>query len=195
MSVALKSTKTLKENISCVSELLVHGAEVNPVNNAGVTPLQQACSMGNEELVDLLLRHGADVNKLSTSGENCLFLFLNHRANVHNNSLLLKLLALTSPLTLYNHSGLLPSTLTLPCFCKQKDKLLELTQQPRRLQDICKSDIYLKYIQRDREGLRKILPERIYDFVFNSWENMHDISFEMDGEQDFINQQLGTTTS
>ncbi|XP_074518980.1 ankyrin repeat domain-containing protein 61-like [Halichoeres trimaculatus] len=194
MSVAMRSSKTLKDDISCVSELLEHGAEVDAANKAGVTPLQQACSMGNEELLDLLLRHGADINKLSASGENCLFLFLNYRSNVHNNSLLVKLLSLTSPLTLYNHSGLLPSTLTLPCFCKQKDRLLELIQQPRRLQDICKSVIYLKHIQGDREGMRKILPEKIYDFVFSSWENIH-ISFEMDAEQDSFNDRFGMTPS
>ncbi|XP_060883598.1 ankyrin repeat domain-containing protein 61-like [Labrus mixtus] len=176
MSVSLKSSKVLEENNRCVSELLKQGSEVNAVNKAGVTPLQEACSMGNKELVDLLLKHGADINQLSNAGENCLFLFLNHRRNVQKRSLLAKLLSLTSPLTVYNHSGLLPGTLTLPCFLKQRDQLLRLTQQPRRLQDICKCSIYLRHVQSERDEARTVLPVKLYDFVFNVWENLH-VSF------------------
>ncbi|XP_010727981.2 ankyrin repeat domain-containing protein 61 [Larimichthys crocea] len=185
MALAVKITKTLGDDNNCISELVDHGAEANAANKAGRTPLHEACSMGNEELVDLLLRYGANINKLSIAGENCLFLFLNHRPNLRNSSLLLKLFSLTSPLTVYNQKGHLPSTLMLPCFFKQRDQLLKLTQQPRRLKDICKSDIYLKHVQDKREELRKILPERLYDFVFNCWENLH-ISFETD-EQDSLN--------
>uniref|UniRef100_A0A8D0A6X9 Ankyrin repeat domain 61 n=1 Tax=Sander lucioperca TaxID=283035 RepID=A0A8D0A6X9_SANLU len=140
-------------HLAAVAMLLEHGAEVNAVNKAGLTPLQEACSMGNKELVELLLRYGANINKLTKAGESCLFLFLNHRPNVRNSSLLLKLLSLTSLLTVYNHNGHLPSTLTLPCFFKQRDQLLNLTQQPRRLQDICKSGIYLKHVHDKREEL------------------------------------------
>lgn len=185
MALAVKITKTLGDDNNCISELVDHGAEANAANKAGRTPLHEACSMGNEELVDLLLRYGANINKLSTAGENCLFLFLNHRPNLRNSSLLVKLFSLTSPLTVYNQKGHLPSTLMLPCFFKQRDQLLKLTQQPRRLKDICKSDIYVKHVQDKREELRKILPERLYDFVFNCWENLH-ISFETD-EQDSLN--------
>ncbi|XP_044034899.1 ankyrin repeat domain-containing protein 61-like isoform X2 [Siniperca chuatsi] len=186
VAMAMKTTKTLEDNISCISALLEQGAEANAVNKAGLTPLQEACSMGSKELVDLLLRYGANINKLSNAGENCLFLFLNHTPNVRNSSLLVKLLSLTSPLTVYNQSGHLPSTLTLPCFFKQRDQLLKLIQQPKRLQDICKTDIYLKHVQDKREELRRILPERIYDFVVNYWENLH-ISFLTDSEQDSFN--------
>ncbi|KAA8581768.1 ankyrin repeat domain-containing protein 61 isoform X2 [Etheostoma spectabile] len=170
VAMTLKTTQTPGDDISCISELLEHGAEVNAVNKAGLTPLQEACSMGNKELVELLLRYGANINKLTKAGESCLFLFLNHRPNVRNNSLLLKLLSLTSLLTVYNHDGNLPSTLTLPCFFKQRDQLLNLTQQPRRLQDICKSGIYLKHVHDKREELRKILPEKLFHFVFDYWE-------------------------
>lgn len=186
VAMTMKTTKTLEDGNSCISELLKQGAKANAVNKAGMTPLQEACSMGNKELVDLLLRYGANINKLNNAGENCLFLFLNHKPNVRNSSLLVKLLSLTSPLTVYNHKGHLPLTLMLPCFFKQRDKLLKLIQQPRRLQDICKIVIYLKHVQDEREQLRKILPERLYDFVFNYWENLH-ISFVTDGEQDSFN--------
>ncbi|KAG8009053.1 Ankyrin repeat domain-containing protein 61 [Nibea albiflora] len=184
LALAVKTTKTLEDDENCISELVDHGAEANAANKAGRTPLHEACSMGNEELVDLLLRYGANINKLSTAGENCLFLFLNHRPNLRNSSLLVKLFGLTSPLTVYNQKGHLPLTLMLPCFSKERDQLLKLTQQPRRLQDICKSEVYLKHVQGKREELREILPERLYDFVFNCWENLH-ISFEAD-EQDSL---------
>ncbi|XP_040922857.1 ankyrin repeat domain-containing protein 61-like [Toxotes jaculatrix] len=195
VAMSMKTSKTLEDNMSCISVLLEHRAEPNAENKAGLTPLQEACSMGNTELVDLLLRYGANINKPSQAGENCLFLFLNHRPNVRNSSLLVKLLSLTSPLTVYDQNGHLPSTLTFPCFFKQRDQLLKLIQQPRRLQDICKSHIYLKHVQGKREELKKILPERLYDFVFNYWENIHNISFVTDGEQDFFNNIYDTTPS
>ncbi|XP_051273721.1 ankyrin repeat domain-containing protein 61 isoform X2 [Dicentrarchus labrax] len=185
VAMTMKTTKTLEDNTCCISELLEQRATANAVNKAGLTPLQEGCSMGNKELVDVLLRYGADINKLSKAGENCLFLFLNHRPNVSNRSLLVKLISLTSPLTVYNQKGHLPSTLMLPCFFKQRDQLLNLIQQPRRLQDICKREIYLKHVQDKRKQLIKILPERLYDFVFNYWENLK-ISFETD-ELDSIN--------
>uniref|UniRef100_A0A3B4TL00 Ankyrin repeat domain 61 n=1 Tax=Seriola dumerili TaxID=41447 RepID=A0A3B4TL00_SERDU len=164
VAMAMKTTKTLQDDLNCISELLDHGAEPNAENKAGITPLHEACSTGNKQLVELLLRYGANINKLSQAGENCLFLFLNHRSNVRNSSLLVTLLSLTSPLTVYNQNCHLPSALTLPCFLKQRDQLLKLIQQPRRLQDICKSDIYLRHI-RDKKGeLKEILPERLYDF-------------------------------
>lgn len=184
----MKTTKTLEDDVRCISVLLEHGAEPNAKNKAGMTPLQEACSMGNKELVDLLLRYGANINKLNQAGENCLFLFLNHMPNIRNSSLLGKLISLTSPLTVYNQRGHLPSTLTLQCFFKQRDQLLKLIQQPRRLQDICKNYIYLKHIHGKKGDLRKILPESLYNFVFNSWENIHNISFVTDSAQDCTGQ-------
>ncbi|XP_022053337.2 ankyrin repeat domain-containing protein 61 [Acanthochromis polyacanthus] len=185
VAMATKSTKTLEDGISCISELLESGAEPNAVNKAGMTPLQEACSMGNKELVDLLLRYGANINKLSKAGENCLFLFLNQRSNVRHSSLLLKLLSLTSPLTVYDQTGRLPSTLTQPCFTEQRNQLLKITHQPRRLQDICKSVIYLKHVRGKTEELKKHMPERLYDFVFNRWENIY-VSFVTDDKQGFL---------
>lgn len=179
VAVATKMTKTPQDDTECIVELLEQGAEVDALNKDGMTPLQEACKMGNTGLVDLLLRYGASINKLSKAGENSLFLFLSHRPNVMNSSLLVKLFHLTSPLTLYNREGHLPSTLTLPCFFKQRDQLLELIQQPRRLGDICKSVIYRTHICDKTVELRNILPQRIYDFVFNYWEDLH-VSFEMD---------------
>lgn len=195
VAMATKSTKNLEDGMSCISELLESGAEPNAVNKAGMTSLQEACSMGNEELVDLLLRYGANINKLCKAGENCLFLFLNQQSNIRNSSLLLKLLSLTSPLTVYDQTGHLPSTLTQPCFIKQRDQLLEIIHQPRRLQDICKSAIYLKHVQGKTEELKKLIPEKLYDFVFNQWENTYNVSFVTDDKQGFLNSTPDTTLS
>uniref|UniRef100_A0A3B4GXW4 Uncharacterized protein n=1 Tax=Pundamilia nyererei TaxID=303518 RepID=A0A3B4GXW4_9CICH len=161
VAMATKTTKTPEDAISSITELLEQGAEPNAVNNAGMTPLHEACSMGNEELVDLLLSYGASMYKLSEAGENCLYLFLNNMPNVRNVSLLVKLLSLTSPLTVYNQKGHLPLTLTKPCFFKQRDYLMNLTRQTRRLQDICKSDIYLTHVRGKKEETRKILPDKL----------------------------------
>lgn len=187
----MKTVKTLEDNLNCVSELLEHGAEPDAENKAGITPLHEACRTGNTELVDLLLRYGANINKLSQAGENCLFLFLNHRCNVKNRSLLVKLLSLTSPLTVYDKNGHLPSTLRLPCFLKQRDQLLKVIQQPRRLQDICKAYIYLQNVWDMKHRLKETLPRRLYDFVFNYWENTH-ISFVTGDEEDSITNVFGS---
>ncbi|XP_058476759.1 ankyrin repeat domain-containing protein 61-like [Solea solea] len=195
VATAMKTTNTLENDNSCISALLEHGAEPNTENKAGLTPVHEVCSMGNKELVDLLLRYGANIDKPSRAGENCLFLFLNHRPNVSNSSLLVKLLSLTSPLTLYNHNGHLPSTLTLPCFFKQREQLLKLSQQPRRLQDICKRHIYLKHVRDEGGELKEMLPERLYDFVFTCWENIHDISFVSEDEQDSLSHIFEGTPS
>ncbi|KAM9837376.1 ankyrin repeat domain-containing protein 61-like [Aulostomus maculatus] len=183
VAMAIKTTKLRENDICSICQLLMHGAEPDAMNKAGRTPLQEACSMGNEEIVDLLVKNGANINKLSKSGESSLFLFLKQRYNVRNRSLLVKLLNLTSPLTVYNKRGHLPSTLKLPCFSKQRDQILKLTQQPRSLQEICKIEIYVKYIKGKKERLREILPKRLYDFVFHFWENTH-ISFEADDDQE-----------
>ncbi|KAG7226418.1 hypothetical protein INR49_013830 [Caranx melampygus] len=195
VAVAMKTIKTLEDDLNCISDLLEHGAEPDAENKAGITPLHEACSTGNKELVDLLLRYGANINKLSRAGENCLFLFLNHKSNIRNCSLLAKLLSLTSPLTVYNKNGHLPSTLRLPCFLKQRDQLLNLTQQPRRLQDICKTYIYLQNVRDKKDRLKETLPKRLYDFVFNYWGNIHSISFVTGYEEDSINNVLDVSLS
>ncbi|XP_053710791.1 ankyrin repeat domain-containing protein 61-like [Synchiropus splendidus] len=180
VAIALKSQKNLEDHMTFISDLLEKGTRPDVLNNAGRTPLHEACSFGNKLLVDLLLKHGADVNKLTSSGENCLFLFLNYPPNVRNRALMVKLLSLTSPLTVHDIKGQLPSTLMLPCFAQQREQMLKLTQQPRKLLDLCKNLLYLNYIQSGKEHLKAILPETMYNSVFNCLEERVDISFETD---------------
>lgn len=186
VALAMKNVRTQTDSSGCILKLLQHRAEIDAVNKAGMTPLHEACSMGSREVVDLLLRYGANINKLSGAGESCLFLLLNHRLNVRNSSLLQKLFSLTYPITVHNNKGHLPSTLMLPCFCKLRDQILKLIKQPKTLREICKTAIYLKHIHNKRKTLKKILPGKVYHFVFHCWEDL-DISFMTDGEQDSSN--------
>lgn len=181
---AAMSISKSPERSSCVVELLEHGADVHAVNKAGMTPLHEVCQMGAQELAELLLDHGADINRLSGAGESCLFLLLNHSPKVSDGPLLCKLCSLSFPLRLHDRKGRLPSTLMHPGFSKQTERLLMFTRQPRRLQDICKRFVYLKHNHKGRQELRGILPPRVYDFVFNYWEDLH-VSSEERGMQDF----------
>lgn len=193
VALMMKTAKALTDGKGCIKELLEHGATIDAVNKAGITALHEACKMASEELVDLLLSYGADVNKTTGAGESCLFLFLNHPPNVQNHSLLVKLLHLTSPFTVYNHKGQLPSTLMIPCFEKQREQLLKLLQQPRKLQDISKRVIYVSHVHNKRE-IQSILPQSIYDFIFHQWDNLH-ISFGTDLKHDLPNDTLHSNLS
>lgn len=188
VALAMKPAKNRTEGNGCIRELLAHGAAIDAVNKAGITPLHEACKMASEGLVDLLVGYGADVNKPTAAGENCLFLFLDHPPNAKRRSLLAKLLHLTSPLTLHNHKGQLPSTLMLPCFIKQRQQLLQFLQEPQKLQDICKRFIYVSHVH-NQEGIRSVLPQRVYDSVFHHWDDLH-ISFVEDFEDELLHDTL-----
>ncbi|CAN9508610.1 unnamed protein product [Ophioblennius macclurei] len=163
-----------------ISAMFECGADPNIGNNDGLTPMQLACLMGMHKILDMLLENGVDINKPTQAGENGLFLFLKHRPSVKMNSMFVKLLGLVSPLSIYDQKGQLPPALTEQRFSRQRDQLLRLTQQPKRLKDICKTVIYLKYVQGKKDELRSILPRKLYDFVFNEWDNTHNINFDTD---------------
>uniref|UniRef100_A0A672GMT3 Uncharacterized protein n=1 Tax=Salarias fasciatus TaxID=181472 RepID=A0A672GMT3_SALFA len=182
VTVALRTPDPPEDHLRFVSALFGCGADPDILNRAGLSPLHMACVTGTEALVDLLLRHGADINRRSAAGENCLFLFLNHRPNVKKKSLLVKLLGLVTPLAVCSQQGRLPAALTEPCFSPQRDRLLRLTQQPKRLKDICKTVIYLKYVGK-QDDLREVLPTKLHDFVFNQWENIENIYFDTNKEE------------
>lgn len=173
VAAAMNTSKSLQRGSVCVAELLERGADVDAVNKAGMTPLHEVCRMGAKEVADLLLDHGANVDLLSAAGESCLFLLLNRRPKLSDSPLLDKLCTLSFPLRLSNHKGRLPATWTQGDFSKQRERLLQFVAHPRRLQDICKRFIYLKHNRRGREELNRILPQRVYDFVFNYWEDLH----------------------
>ena len=48
--------------------ILVESASVNAQDNAGWTPLHEACSSSNSEMAELLLHNGADANISSRDG-------------------------------------------------------------------------------------------------------------------------------
>lgn len=177
---ATMTAKPQQEDLQCIAELLKHGADPNKCNSQGLTPLQEACQMGCTELLDLLLSYRGNINKLNKAGENCLFIFLNRRVKLTNNELLSKLFGLTSPLIFHNRSGQLPLSLDLPCSSKFKDPILRLAQEPKSLQSICKSFIYLQHVQ-NREEWRKILPAMLYEFVFNEWNTLDKILLDSSG--------------
>ncbi|XP_030631447.1 ankyrin repeat domain-containing protein 61-like [Chanos chanos] len=174
---------TLDADLECISVLLERGASVDALNKEGHTALHEACHSGAETIVNLLLKHGADINKLTTSGESCLFLFLDKTYNLKHTSLLGKLLRLTSPLTITNKKGLFPRTVMLPEFSKQKDRLMHLAQQPRDLLDICKIHLNLCYSESCRVAFKNLLPSHLYDFVFNHWECPPDLTFYEEAEK------------
>jgi ankyrin repeat protein len=68
----INTTNTLGDNAlhcvivwgdyNAVKTLLAHGINVNQKGEHGYTPLHQACSFGNKEIVALLLENGADIN-------------------------------------------------------------------------------------------------------------------------------------
>ncbi|XP_056432524.1 ankyrin repeat domain-containing protein 61-like [Gadus chalcogrammus] len=174
--------------LGCVAELLRHGADPDVANRADLTPLQEACVHGQEELVDMLLSHGADLNRRTGAGEGCLLLFLDRPVNVRRaGSLLSKLLCLTRPsgLSVRDAGGRLPAALTRPCYAAQRGRLLALSRRPKSLKDLCKNRVYLSPAHAGRVRLRDVLPDAIFDFVFNRWEAPGDVSFSMeedDGE-------------
>ncbi|KAJ8283960.1 hypothetical protein COCON_G00028100 [Conger conger] len=164
-------------DLSCVRELLAHGADPNAQDQAGRTPLHQACQDGQEETAVMLLEHGADVNIHTSLGENCLFLLLDRTANLERASLLERLLSLTYPLTITNGQGELPRALLLPQHRAQRDLFLELCKQPVSLQDTCRVHIHRHYGERARLKLRELMPEKLHSFVYSSWKCPVGISF------------------
>lgn len=152
----------------CVRELLEHGADPDARDEAGRTPLHQACQDGLAEAADALLEHGADVNVRTPLGENCLFLFLDRVDNVKRASLLERLLRLTYPLRVTNGRGELPRALLLLQHHTQRDRLLQLCSQPLSLQDTCRVHIHRQYGERARLTLKEALPERLHNFVYKS---------------------------
>jgi hypothetical protein len=62
--------RTLHWNDIATAEVLIsEGANVNAVNQSGVSPLLLACGNGNATMVQALLDHGANANMAAASGE------------------------------------------------------------------------------------------------------------------------------
>ncbi|XP_029461983.1 BRCA1-associated RING domain protein 1 isoform X2 [Rhinatrema bivittatum] len=84
---------SIKGDLHSVEELLISGADPNVKDNAGWTPLHEACNLGHEKVVILLLQHMALVNTAGYQNEtplhdavknghvNIVKLLLNHGAS------------------------------------------------------------------------------------------------------------------
>ncbi|XP_063076668.1 ankyrin repeat domain-containing protein 61-like isoform X2 [Engraulis encrasicolus] len=179
-AAASSFTNTHADSAGCLTAILEGGAELEAVNKQGWTALHMACSVGKENVVDLLLRYGADVNKVTANGQNCLYLFLEHRPNLSKKRLLGKLLYLTVPLKLTNS---LPRCLRTTEYAKQRSQLANFSQQPRALQDLCKIRAYQLYGEGDKPLLGDLLPPRIIDFIFDYWDSPVEIDFDTDDDK------------
>lgn len=195
IAVSVCATMTIQlqdKHLHCITELLKHGADPNAINNDSMTPLQEACCMGSNDLVDLLLSYRGSINKVNKAGENCLFMFLNKRTELKSCHLLGKLLGLTTPFIIYNRTGHLPSSMLLPCYSKVKDQILRLALEPRSLKNICKAFIYLKHVRNQKEW-KQILPDILYEYVFNKWDHIDEILFMSDAKNNvFDNPRVDT---
>ncbi|KAJ7984682.1 hypothetical protein DPEC_G00357280 [Dallia pectoralis] len=179
LAASSRPVAALGVDTSCIRELLDNGADPNIVNHAGHTSLHEAFIRGCPAVVELHLKYGANINQRTTSGESCLFLFLDQKLNLRHTSLLGKLLHLTDTLTVTNRDGRLPGSLMLPQYFTQRDQLLNLCQQPRSLMDTARIHIYQLYGRSaaGRERLKQVLPDKMYHFVFNRWENTCNVTF------------------
>ncbi|KAK0147130.1 Ankyrin repeat domain-containing protein 61 [Merluccius polli] len=194
VAAAIQHNKAPETRLGCISELVEHGADTEVVNWADRTPLQEACACGEEEPVDALLTHGADINRRTEAGEGCLFLFLDRQRDVRR-SLLSKLICLTSqPLALHDRHGRLPVVLTGPRYAVQRERLLALSRQPRSLKEMCRNHVYLSQA-RSRRELRDVLPEAIFDYVFNCWDSAVDVSFVFEDDGKCLGSALSTLES
>lgn len=65
-----------KDRLDIIKLLITKGADVNPKDKSGITPLQNAVSKGKFEVVRLLIEAGADVNTKDNEGETPLHFIL-----------------------------------------------------------------------------------------------------------------------
>ncbi len=58
------------QNSDEVKKIIKSGADVNAVNNYGLTPLRCAAALNNREILNLLIKHGACTNYISPPAAN-----------------------------------------------------------------------------------------------------------------------------
>ncbi|XP_043832024.1 ankyrin repeat domain-containing protein 61 [Dromiciops gliroides] len=166
-AASTKAGRLLSVDISCIRVLLNHGAKVNAQDHEGQTAIHEACSGGREVIINLLLEFGADINILTRNGETPIFMFLQHKYNMRDRTMLNKLLSLSYPLKLTNNQGILPTGLLQPEYHRLKETLIRLSQKPLSLQVICKNNIRKFYGEKYKEHLKQLLPLKIWDYIYS----------------------------
>ncbi|XP_016044566.1 ankyrin repeat domain-containing protein 61 [Erinaceus europaeus] len=168
-----KAGRLLVAGVSCIRVLLAHGAHVNAQDHEGQTAIHEACFGGRESIIDLLLESEASVNILTRNGESPVYMFLQRSANVRDTALLARLLQRSYPLRLTNSQGLLPTGILLPEFHLLRESLIEFSQKPLPLEDICKRNVRNFYGEKYKQRLKQLLPVKIWNSVYSCCDLAH----------------------
>ncbi|XP_015357482.1 ankyrin repeat domain-containing protein 61 [Marmota marmota marmota] len=161
-----KAGRLLAAGVSCIRMLLIHGAKVNAQDHEGQTALHEACFGGREAIINLLLEFEANVNILTKNSESPIYMYLQRSSNVRDATLLARLLHHTYPLRLTNKQGILPAGIMLPEFHLLKENLINLSQKPLSLEDICKRNIRNVYGEKYKQHLKKLLPMKMWNSIY-----------------------------
>ncbi|WP_144149937.1 ankyrin repeat domain-containing protein [Brachyspira hyodysenteriae] len=86
-NTALEYISNNDNNFDIALEFIKRGADVNAIDNDGITPLMYAASYNAEKILNLLIENNADINIQSKSGFNALIL-----AAMHNHINIVKIL-------------------------------------------------------------------------------------------------------
>ncbi|KAM5229124.1 ankyrin repeat domain-containing protein 61 isoform 2-T2 [Ctenodactylus gundi] len=168
-----KAGRMLAAGLSCIRLLLVHGAQVNAQDHKGQTALHEACFGGREAIINLLLEYEADVNILTGKGESPVYMYLQRSSNVRDTSLLARLLHHTYPLRLTNKQGILPAGIMLSEFQPLRETLINMSQSPLALEDICKKTIRNIYGEKYKSHLKQLLPVKIWNSIYCCYDLAH----------------------
>ncbi|KAL4226141.1 hypothetical protein ACF0H5_014128 [Mactra antiquata] len=149
-----------KGHRGCIEELLKFGASVNSECRHGGTPLHAVVSL-YPDCALLLIKHGADVNKADNWGVTPMYL----AATSGQCDVIECLIAAGAKLTFKNHkTGNIPKELLKhPEFC---DKLIQMSQTPQTLQQLCRGKIRQQLGVSPRRKINDTrLPQQLKDYI------------------------------